>query len=64
MTHEMKLCLSVKDFCALHAIGRDTFYRMLRDGNGPRIIKVGSRTLISAEAAADWRRDQEQKSAA
>jgi len=28
---------------------------------GPRLMKVGRRTLISVEAAADWRRDMEAK---
>lgn len=53
------LALSVADFCTAHDITRPTFYEMLKRGIGPRIMKVGSRTLISVEAAADWRRAME-----
>jgi excisionase family DNA binding protein len=47
--------LSVAQFCKRHGISRATLYNLLRDGVGPRIMKVGSRTLISAEAARAWR---------
>lgn len=50
---------TVDEFCNSHRISRGTFYKLLRHGNGPRVMKVGSRTLISAEAAADWRSTQE-----
>jgi predicted DNA-binding transcriptional regulator AlpA len=46
--------LSIKDFCALHALTRSTFYRLLGAGTGPRITKLGKRTLISQAAAAEW----------
>jgi hypothetical protein len=32
---------------------------MQREGWGPDVMHVGSRTLISAEAAAEWRRTRE-----
>jgi len=35
------------------------FYLVLERGDGPRIAKVGNRTLITAEAAADWRKERE-----
>jgi hypothetical protein len=35
------------------------FYNLLKRGDGPAIMKVGRRTLISAEAAAEWRRRME-----
>lgn len=50
---------SVKTFCEAHNITKVTFYKLLKDGFGPRIMKVGSRTLISLEAASDWRRQME-----
>lgn len=46
-------------FCARHAISRSTLYNLLQRGAGPRIMRVGSRRLISREAAADWRRQCE-----
>lgn len=50
---------SVADFCAAHGITKVLFYSMLKAGTGPRIMKAGTRTLISTEAAADWRRQME-----
>ena len=46
-------------FCAAHGISADTYFRMQRRGEGPVIMKVGGRTLISVEAAAAWRRKRE-----
>ncbi len=54
-----KAAFSVAEFCREHAISRGLFYNMLRDGHGPRVIKAGRRTLISREAAEDWRRRME-----
>ncbi len=50
---------SVSDFCRAHGISRALLYKLLRDGRGPRIMKVGRRTLISQEAAEEWRRRME-----
>lgn len=52
--------LSVSEFCLAHRIGRTHFYAMLKQGRAPRLMRVGRRVLISAEAAADWRREMEQ----
>ena len=58
------LAMSIREFCALHGISDDMFYKMKRDGWGPATMKVGSRTLISVEAAAEWRREREEAAAA
>lgn len=50
---------SVLEFCEAHSISRGTFYNMLRDGTAPRLMKVGKRTLVSREAAAEWRAQME-----
>lgn len=55
---------TVAQFCADHNISRTHFYQLIKDGKAPRLMKVGRRVLISAEAAADWRRDMERESAA
>ena len=52
--------LAVAQFCERHNLCRATFYNLLRTGRGPRIMKVGARTLISVEAAEEWRRRMEQ----
>lgn len=54
------LAQSVTDFCHANGISRSLFYKLQRAGAGPRLMKVGRRTLISAEAAADWRKAVEQ----
>ena len=52
----MSATYSVQEFCREHGISRGLFYRLLREGQGPRVIKAGRRTLISQEAAEEWRR--------
>lgn len=51
---------SVAEFCAAHRIGRTFFYELLKQRRAPRLMKLGRRVLISAEAAADWRAAMEQ----
>lgn len=53
---------SVQQFCDDHDISRNLFYRMLAEGTGPVIMKLGRRTLISSEAAAAWRMEIEERS--
>jgi hypothetical protein len=53
------MALSIRAFARAHGISCDTYYRMQRQGLGPATMKVGSRTLISVEAAAAWRRERE-----
>lgn len=50
-----KLAFSVSEFCEIHSVSRSLFYKLLNQGNGPRLSKVGNRTLITAEDAAAWR---------
>lgn len=51
---------SVAEFCEAHKFTKVLFYKLLKEGKAPRIMKVGTRTLISAEAAAEWRRQMEE----
>ncbi len=46
---------SIPRFCDTHDIGRSKVYEEIAAGR-LRVMKVGRRTLISAEAAADWRK--------
>jgi hypothetical protein len=50
---------TVEGFCKAHHIARSYFYTLLRSGRGPDIYKVGRRTYISGDAAAEWRRRME-----
>jgi hypothetical protein len=54
-----RLALSIREFCAAHGISEDFYYKLKRQGRGPVEMKVGARTLISHEAATDWRRGNE-----
>jgi len=54
---------SIETFCRAHSISRSKLYAMLRVGEGPRLMKCGTRTLISVEAARDWRLARERAAA-
>jgi hypothetical protein len=54
-----QFAFSMGEFCAAHRISTDYYLKLQRKGLGPVIMKVGGRTLISVEAAADWRRARE-----
>ena len=45
------LAFSVEEFKA-HGISIGFFYTLLKDKRGPEIMKLGTRTLISAERTA------------
>jgi len=51
--------MSIREFCTAHRISEDLFFKMRRQGWGPVVMRVGSRTLISVEAAAAWRKARE-----
>ena len=54
----------VAGFCRAHKVSRSLLYELWRQGRGPRVMRVGSRRLISREAAADWRREMESANSA
>jgi len=59
MHSETTVASSVAGFCRQHGISRSHFYNLLKRGDGPVILKAGRRTLVSADAAAKWRRRME-----
>jgi predicted DNA-binding transcriptional regulator AlpA len=54
-TNIVKQSFSIEHFCVAHGISRATFYNLVKRNLAPRRMKVGKRTLISAESAAEWR---------
>lgn len=54
-----RAAVGVTEFCRSHGISRALFYLLLRDGTGPRVMRVRGRVLISAEAAREWREQME-----
>ena len=61
VTQVAKLAFGVPDFCEAHGISRSLFYELLQSSEGPEIMKVNNRTLISVEAAAAWRKRMTEK---
>jgi hypothetical protein len=49
----------VEAFCKRHGFSRAYLYLLWRRGEGPRFMQVGTRRLISKEAAAEWRKTME-----
>jgi predicted DNA-binding transcriptional regulator AlpA len=54
---------SVDEFCVTHGISRGTFYNLRQAGKAPAEMKIGKRTLVTAEAAEAWRRRMEAEQA-
>jgi predicted DNA-binding transcriptional regulator AlpA len=54
---------SIADFCQAHGISRALFYLLRKRGQAPKTLAAGRRRLVSAEAAAAWRRAMEEPSA-
>lgn len=50
---------SINEFCARHRISRQLFYKLKPQGLMPATFTLGTRVLISREAAAAWRRARE-----
>ena len=50
---------SVASFCEAHGFSVPMLYKLWARGEGPAIMKVGVRTLISFEAADRWVRERE-----
>ena len=50
---------SIDEFCARHRISTQLFYKLRLRGLMPVTFNVGTRVLISREAAAAWRRERE-----
>jgi predicted DNA-binding transcriptional regulator AlpA len=46
---------SVREWCKRRGICVATFYNRLKFGEMPKIIKIGRRTIITAEASEEWR---------
>src|SRR3954467_10516446 len=54
-----RLALSIPEFCAAHGFSEGMYYKMRKQGLTPGEMKIGTRTLITLEAAAKWRAERE-----
>ena len=50
---------TISEFCQAHRISRAYYFKLRHQGLAPREMHVGTRVIISGEAAADWRRERE-----
>src|SRR5262245_9601906 len=55
---------SIPSFCTAHGFSEAFFFKLESQGLGPRLMKVGRRTFITFEAAADWRAQRESATSA
>ena len=62
VTTTPQLALTILQFCSAHGISEGFFYKLKKQGCGPREMKLGARTLITMEAAAEWRAQREAES--
>ena len=44
---------TIDQFCQRNSISRSTYYKMLREGTGPRLMSAGGMHRISVEAESD-----------
>jgi len=51
-----RAAFSINEFCRSHGFSRATFYNLIAAGEGPELLRVRNRVLITPEAAARWRR--------
>jgi predicted DNA-binding transcriptional regulator AlpA len=49
-----RLAYSIDEFCLAVGISRFTYYKMKKDGTGPREMRIGDRGFVSVEAAREW----------
>ena len=50
---------SIPEFCRRHRFSPAKYFKIAAAGEGPRVMRVGKRVLISKESAAEWRRSRE-----
>lgn len=55
---------SIAEWCRYRGICPATFYNHLQRGEMPAILRIGRRTIITAEADAEWRLRLERQAAA
>jgi hypothetical protein len=56
---QMFAVFTIAEFCRAHRISQSMYFKLRALGLGPREMMVGTRKLISLEAAADWRKARE-----
>jgi hypothetical protein len=47
---------TIKEFCQAFRFSQASYFKLKREGKGPREMKIGTRVLITVEAAQEWAR--------
>jgi hypothetical protein len=50
-----KKAYTIPEFAQTHSLSMSSFYKEQRAGRGPEVIFVGNKSLVTEEAAAEWR---------
>ncbi len=50
-----KQAYTIPEFCSAHSICRNSYYKLREIGKAPRVMRLGSKVLISKEEATAWR---------
>lgn len=59
-TISVKPVMTKEEFCLVHDISVASLDNYCRDGIGPRLMRTTGRTMITQEAASDWRKAREE----
>jgi hypothetical protein len=54
---------SIQEFCRRNGFSVSFHHKLQRQGIGPRLMRLGKRTLVTIEAADAWRHEREAESA-
>ena len=54
---------SIRTFCRRHGISESFYHKLQSQGLGPKTMRVGTRVLITREAARAWRKQRTEASA-
>lgn len=58
VSNSQRLALTIPEFCITHGISEAFFYKLQKEGKGPRTMSVGRRRLVSIEEAKRWREER------
>jgi hypothetical protein len=55
--------LTISDFCEAYQISQDHYFKLRRQGEGPREMRLGTKKLITLRAAEQWEAEREKATA-
>lgn len=49
-----KILYNVLEACQVMGVSKATFYKLSKTGNAPKILKVGTRSLVAKDDIEEW----------